>query len=275
MAAARGLRPYGELWLGREGEPGLGGVRALILEQIARTGSLSLAARAAGISYRTAWGLLEELNALSHAPLVRSVSGGSRGGGSRLTEHGKRLLEAFSALQQEHGRYLAGLRARAEGLARPAPAVRRTAMSTSARNQLHGRVLGVRKRGLSVDVDLRVGRSGRVRARITRAGLEGLGLRRGDEVFALIKANWVAVAPTGKGNGAAKAAGARDMNRLKGRILSLREAGGAMECVLRLPGGACLVAAFPASEPRAAGLAEGRPAAALFDPANVILGIPA
>ncbi len=269
MKADKGLRPYAELWLSRAGKPGLGGVRVLLLEQIFKTKSLALAARAAGISYRTAWGLLEELNALSHSPLVQSVSGGSKGGGSRLTEHGKEVLEAYAALQQEHERYLAGLQARMRGFDRLAPAIRRMSLSTSARNQLHCRVLGVREKGLNVDVDLGIGRSGRACARITRAGLESLGLRAGDEIFALIKANWVSIAPPGKGKAAP------GMNRLGGRILSLREKGGEMECVLRLSGGACVVAAFPASKPRAVGLAEGRPAAAVFDPANVILGISA
>lgn len=267
MGSNRRLQPYAELWLGRAGKPGLGGVRALLLEQIMRTESLSRAAQAAGISYRTAWNLLEELNALSHSPLVRSSSGGSKGGGSQLTEHGKELLMAYSVLQQEHGRYLAGLQERMKGFARLAPAIRRMGLSTSARNQIHGRVLGVREAGINVDVDLRIGRSGRVRARITRTGLESLGLRPGDEVFALIKANWVTVSPLGKGKGGA------GMNRLEGRVLSLREAAGEMECVLRLSGGAFLVSTFPASASQAAGLAEGRSAAAIFDPANVILGI--
>jgi molybdate transport system regulatory protein len=241
-------------------------VRVLLLERIEETGSLTLAARAAGISYRTAWTLLEELNGISHSPLVQSTSGGSRGGGSRLTAHGVELLGMFRALRQEHERYLAGLSARMRGFVRLAPAVRQLGLSTSARNQLHGHILSIRRKGLIADVDLRIGGRGRLRSRITRMGLESLGLRTGDPAYALIKANWVVVAPSG---GRAKPG----LNRLGGRILSLREEGGEVECVLRIPGGASLVSTFPVPARDAARLSEGRPAAAFFDPAHVILGV--
>jgi molybdate transport system regulatory protein len=266
MAARRGWHPYGEFWLGREGRPGLGGTRALLLESIGETGSLAQAAREAGISYRKAWTLLEELNALSRAPLVRSVSGGSRGGGSRLTDHGEELLGMFRALREEHARCLADLSARMRDFDRtPAPA-RGPGLATSARNQLRGRVQAIAGTGLVAEVDLRIGAQGRVRARITRTSLESLGLRRGDPAYALIKANWVSVAPSG-------GRPEPGLNRLGGRILSLREEGGEVECVLRLPGGASLVSTYPASRRRTARLAEGGSAAAVFDPAQVILGV--
>jgi molybdate transport system regulatory protein len=252
--------------LGLDGRRELGGTRIALLEGIAATGSLTRAAEGVGISYRTAWTLLGNLNGLSHAPLVESVSGGTRGGGSRLTAHGRELLATYHALRAEHARFVAGLAARIDGFARLAPAVHRLTLSTSARNQLHGTVRSIRAHPLHADVTLAVGKRGRILARITRTGLESLGLKRGDPAFAVIKANWVSVVPPGgRFPGGA--------NRLPAKVAAVRQEGGTVEWDLLLPGGGTLIASAAAPVPRMARLGEGRGIVAVFDPRHVILGL--
>lgn len=90
-----------DLKLRLEFENGLvmGPGKAALLEAIARDGSISAAGRAMGMSYKRAWGLVEEMNAGFAEPVVVSVRGGSHGGGAVVTETGARVLARFRALE--------------------------------------------------------------------------------------------------------------------------------------------------------------------------------
>lgn len=77
----------------------LGPGRAELLERIARTGSISAAAREMGMSYRRAWLLVEATNAAFVEPLVTTNTGGSRGGGAQLTEFGMNMLARYRAME--------------------------------------------------------------------------------------------------------------------------------------------------------------------------------
>ncbi|MBA86210.1 MAG: molybdenum-binding transcriptional regulator [Rhodobacteraceae bacterium] len=79
----------------------IGPGKAELLEQIDRTGSISAAGRAMGMSYRRAWALVEEMNRAFRAPLVLSSRGGTKGGGARLTGDGRTVLQAFRTLEQK------------------------------------------------------------------------------------------------------------------------------------------------------------------------------
>jgi molybdate transport system regulatory protein len=70
-----------------------------LLEAIVRAGSLSVAARDIGMSYRRAWDLVDDLNQSFSTPLVTTMVGGTQGGGARLTAHGRELVRRFRALE--------------------------------------------------------------------------------------------------------------------------------------------------------------------------------
>ena len=70
----------------------------------ARTGSISAAARAMGMSYRRAWLLVDDLKSVFGEPLVETAAGGSRGGGAALTPRGKTVLAAFRAMERAASR---------------------------------------------------------------------------------------------------------------------------------------------------------------------------
>ena len=57
--------------------------RIALLQQIAEQGSITRAAKAAGLSYKAAWDAIEELNNLAATPLVERNVGGRGGGGAR------------------------------------------------------------------------------------------------------------------------------------------------------------------------------------------------
>lgn len=77
----------------------MGPGKAELVERIARTGSISAAARDMGMSYRRAWQLVESLNADFLEPVVTTATGGTRGGGAQVTPFGGRLVAAFRAME--------------------------------------------------------------------------------------------------------------------------------------------------------------------------------
>ena len=77
----------------------IGPGKVALLEEIARSGSISAAGRALRMSYRRAWELVEDLNRHLGAPVVTTAAGGSGGGGARLTETGRALIDGYRALE--------------------------------------------------------------------------------------------------------------------------------------------------------------------------------
>jgi molybdate transport system regulatory protein len=71
-----------------------------LLEAIEREGSLSVAAKSIGLSYRRAWNLLADLNGSFVDPVVATAVGGASGGGARVTDFGRALIAEFRALER-------------------------------------------------------------------------------------------------------------------------------------------------------------------------------
>ena len=66
-----------------------------LLEAIANTGSLTSAAKSIGMSYRRAWLLVDTMNQCFREPVVRTASGGARGGGTVLTDVGREVVRRY------------------------------------------------------------------------------------------------------------------------------------------------------------------------------------
>ena len=81
----------------------LGPGKIALLEAIAATGSISAAGRQHKMSYRRAWLLVDELNRLFAAPLVRAQPGGPKGGGAALTPAGQQILRAYREAERKMG----------------------------------------------------------------------------------------------------------------------------------------------------------------------------
>jgi len=85
----------------------IGPGRADLLEAVSRTGSISAAARAMGMSYRRAWLLVEAMNAAFREPLVETLTGGEGGGGARITALGRDVLRRYRAAERKAARSVA------------------------------------------------------------------------------------------------------------------------------------------------------------------------
>lgn len=98
-----------------EPDAAFGPGKADLLEGIAATGSIAAAGRRMGMSYKRAWMLVEQLNAMFAEPLVESSRGGASGGGARLTEAGEAVLDLYRAMEAKAraagSQEIAGLRA--------------------------------------------------------------------------------------------------------------------------------------------------------------------
>ena len=73
----------------------IGPGKITLLEGIERSGSISAAARAMGMSFRRAWHLVGTLNAALGRAVVETEVGGPGGGGARLTEFGSELVARY------------------------------------------------------------------------------------------------------------------------------------------------------------------------------------
>ncbi len=85
----------------------IGPGKADLLDAIARTGSISAAARAMDMSYRRAWLLVSEMNGAFCEPLVAAGAGGRRGGGAEVTAMGREALARYRAMESRAQHFLA------------------------------------------------------------------------------------------------------------------------------------------------------------------------
>ena len=106
------VRPAHRIWLQDGTTPIFGsGVRELLL-RTETTGSLHRAAAEMDMAYSKAWTIVRRAEEhLGVALLARRV-GGAGGGGSTLSEPGRRIVDAFGALTDEADAQLAALYAR-------------------------------------------------------------------------------------------------------------------------------------------------------------------
>ena len=73
--------------------------KADLLDAVGRTGSISEAARSMGMSYRRAWLLLDAASKiLGGRRLIVAATGGTRGGGARLTPFGREVVTTYRAM---------------------------------------------------------------------------------------------------------------------------------------------------------------------------------
>jgi molybdate transport system regulatory protein len=95
------FKPALKFWIEFEGKRVLGKGGAAILEQIRKEESISRTAEKLGMSYRYVWNYLNEVRKITGEPIVYTFKGGKRGGGgARLTELGKYLLNEYNRLSK-------------------------------------------------------------------------------------------------------------------------------------------------------------------------------
>lgn len=78
-------------------DPAIGPGKALVLEAIDRTGSISAAGRDLGMSYRRVWLLVHALNTDWNEQVFETQVGGPKG--TKLTDFGRDLLSRYRTME--------------------------------------------------------------------------------------------------------------------------------------------------------------------------------
>lgn len=252
-------------------ETGRGGVAnprwMALLGSLETAGSITAAAKAAGLSYKAAWDAIDAMNNLAGKTLVATTVGGKGGGGTRLTAHGRELLAAYSAVSEEQERFLAKINSDLGRAKRSLPVLGRLSMRTSARNQWSGTVRKIRRGAVNDEIDIELPGRDRIAAVITRESTENLGLEVGREVMVLVKASSVMI---GKSGGSPLRLSAR--NQLAGKIARVTPGAVNTEVVIALSGGNTIAAVITDISAQELELAVGQKAVAIFKASSVIVG---
>jgi len=232
-----------------------------LLEQIARQGSITRAAKAAGLSYKAAWDAVDELNNLAEEPLVIRTVGGKGGGGARLSDAGERLLALYRRLEALQAQLLQSVDSDAD-----LQLLGRLLVRTSARNQLSGRVRRIQAQGCNDLLTIELPGGACIQAQITRDSTEKLELVEGCGVVSLIKAGWLELSPL-------SSPGDPHRNQLQGWIEQILPASdGPSEVRIGLASGQTLCALAAAEDLARQHLKAGDPVRAQFSASQVLLG---
>ncbi|THD60243.1 hypothetical protein [Phenylobacterium sp.] len=70
-----------------------------LLELVEAKGSISAAARTHGLTFRRAWTVLDEVNRMFKTPAIATQCGGIDGGGARLTDFGREIIDRYRAIE--------------------------------------------------------------------------------------------------------------------------------------------------------------------------------
>jgi len=249
----------------------LGDKRVRLLEAIEAHGSISQAAKHVPLSYKAAWDAVDAMNNLADRPLVERSTGGRAGGGTRLTDHGRRVIALYRAVEAEHQTALDRL---AQTFAsEPVGDVqsfqrllRRMAVRSSARNQFVGTVIGLREGPIDVEVRLQIDEHLDLAAVVTRDSAERLGLAIGTEAIALVKASSLLLLV-----GESLRISAR--NQLWGQVQRIVDGPVNAEVTLDLGHGRTAVAVVTRDSVTSLGLAVGVRACAAFKASSVIVAV--
>lgn len=239
-----------------------------LLEAIERHGSLNRAARDVPLSYKAAWDALDRMNNLADQALVVRTTGGQHGGGTRLTDYGRKMIALYRAMEKEHQEALDRLSEKLHGMQggdiqQFRTLMKRLSVKTSARNQFAGSVSGLRLGEAVFEVRMRVDTGTEIVAAITPESAENMDLRIGMEVFAFIKAPWVSIVTEPPPRCAL-------CNVVAGTVTLLREGAVNTEVILTTPEGRNIASVMSAGS---MALAVGQSAYAVFEANSVILAV--
>lgn len=262
-------RLRGKLEVDSVAGPFLGDTRIRLLEAIEVHGSISQAAKAVPLSYKAAWDAVDAMNNLSEEPLVLRMAGGKHGGGTQLTDYGRKVVALYRALESEYQAALDRLASsmndgQAGDFQQFRQLLRRMSMKTSARNQFAGQIVGLREGDIDFEVRLRIDDEHEIVAVITGDSAEALGVQIGMEIHALVKASSVLLM-----NDPSVKTSAR--NQLWGEITRIHDGPVNAEVTLTLPSGRSICAVVTHDSVQRMELTVGGRACAAFKASSVIL----
>lgn len=247
----------------------LGSDRIALLEKIDEYGSITKAAKAVGISYKTAWDTVNTINKLSEKPLFVRVTGGKSGGGTSLTDEGREVIRIYRIIQEEHEKFLTNLEDKmgdvnANSLNK---FINRVSKQASARNMFAGIVVKIVRGEVKSEVTLALKGGERIVAMVTNESVDSLGLIEGSDAYAIVKAGSVIL---GAGDGEMRVT---IRNKLAGKILNVTHGTVNTEVNVELQGRNTISAVITNECAENLDLKQGDNVCAMFKASSVILGV--
>ncbi|TAN49933.1 MAG: LysR family transcriptional regulator [Methylococcaceae bacterium] len=248
---------------------GLGDRLFRLLAAIDHTGSINQAAKDVGLTYKGAWEMIERANNLAPKLLVATAIGGRLGGGTRLTPAGKKILQLFIQIRNEHAQFIEQINQRLASDPDTVFLFKRLIMKASARNQFFGKVTAVAVGAVNATVVVGLKGGENIVATITKESAEALGIKNGVDVVALVKAPQI-VLITDFGGYRVSA-----RNQLTGKVARIQKGAVNAEVVIELAGGDSITATITNESIETLNLSLGCTATAVFKAGAVILGVAA
>lgn len=177
------------------GKPFLLEKRIELLHAIGEHGSISKAAKAVPMSYKSAWEAVDSMNSLSPEPIVSRETGGKDGGGTTITAYGQQLLENYAVLKEEHNHFLARLSELTDVESGSFKTIGRLSMQISARNQIQAEVVKVESQNVNAKIRLKLKSGQELVSHITNEAVENLHIEEKQTVVAIFKSSAVVLFP--------------------------------------------------------------------------------
>ncbi|MCK9397707.1 MAG: TOBE domain-containing protein [Methylobacter sp.] len=238
-----------------------------LLSAIDQSGSINQAAKQVGLSYKGAWQIIERANNGAPKTLVMTATGGSKGGGTCLTEAGRSLLALFNDLEQQHRQFLEQLNRNIADDPDTVLLLQRLVVKTSARNQLFGVIMEIHAGAVNAEIIVKLKGGEQVITTVSLTSLSDLGLRVGDDALLLINsADITLVIDSDHNRFSAR-------NRLRCNVIRVQQDEVNAEVIVLLPGGEILISMLTQQSAQSLELAPGMPAWAMFKTNAPVLGV--
>jgi molybdate transport system regulatory protein len=166
----------------------------LLLQAIEQSGSINQAAKQVGLSYKGAWLIIEKANNLSPKQLISSATGGYMGGGTRLTDAGKGLVDLFQQLDLQYQAFLKQLNQNLNQNSYAQLLLEPLSIANSASNQLFGTIILIQPAEDAVEIVAQLIGGERIAASLSVTEIDGLDLNIGKPILLLIPGHLISIA---------------------------------------------------------------------------------
>lgn len=238
-----------------------------LLTAIDQSGSINQAAKQVGLSYKGAWQIIERANNGSPKTLVSTATGGSKGGGTCLTEAGRSLLALFTDLEQQHRQFLQQLNRSLADDPDTVLLLQRLVVKTSARNQIFGSIIAIQAGAVNAEVSVKLKGGEQVITSVTLTSFNDLGLQVGVDAVLLVNSADITLTTDPDPNRFSA------RNRLPCSVIRVQQDEVNAEVIVLLPGGETLVAMITQQSAQSLALMPGMSVWAMFKSNAPVLGV--
>lgn len=245
------------------GEPFLLEKRIKLLYAIEEHGSISKAAKAVPMSYKSAWEAVDTMNTLSPEPIVYRETGGKDGGGTTITDYGVMLLKNYALMKEEHTRFLERLSELTDIKSGTFRTIGRLGLQISARNQMQAEVMEIEAEEVNAKVYLKLKSGQKIVSVITEEAVENLHIEAGQIVTAICKSSNVNIAVGSK---------SEIENQLEGKVLQIEKDSKNMKIIVDVGRHDTIVSVMSIENLEGLALEEGSKVMVEIEANNIMLG---